>query len=178
MQLSSNGEDIMNLTSHVYRWLKGARQQLKKDPTSDLSNYTAINYGAYGAWDFGVASLYSTPKTPDDWYLGGQVHEMLLIAFNNHIGRAEKLSPQKWDAVKCRDVVEAYRLATMMAQRDPVSCVLIKIRLNLLCERFETTFTQLMQEPDMLLDPNELVFMQNTREWLGDEMVGKQRHSW
>lgn len=126
-------------------WLKYAMKELRNNPASELHHFTNQK------WEQWIDQVYFYPSSLEECTLRSRVHEVLLVAFHNAIKKAEELRPKKWNAGNCMDVTEAYCLALMIGQIDPIYAVQMKVRLNNLANRFNETVERFAGETKSIL---------------------------
>lgn len=124
-------EEITN-TSYIVWWLEHTRKELAHKPDSVLHHYTHPNYsGGVSGWEEYIDRVYFSPQTLEERLLQMQVHEIMMIALENALRKAEAVEYDgTWTAWKGMDLSEAYRISHMVALVDPLMACKAKRRLN------------------------------------------------
>lgn len=114
--------------SYAVFWLWAVREAIKKNQKGWHHHWTHINYsGGLSGWEDYMNNIYFRPQGFEERLLQEEVHEYMLIALDVAFAEAER------NSTNSLDVAEAYRIARMVSQKDPLIAAVSKIRLNQLC---------------------------------------------
>ncbi|MBM3272091.1 hypothetical protein FJY94_02285 [Candidatus Kaiserbacteria bacterium] len=115
-------------------WLQTAHKDAAADPTDTLHQHTHPNVsGGICGWEEWIHGLYTDPRTPEEWLLRSEVHEVLLTALRRTLHEAHSTDAGT-GAFLWLEVAEAYRLVHLMRTYDPLLATAAKIELNRLCQ--------------------------------------------
>ena len=127
-------------------WLEHGGEAIKENPEGQggVHHWTSANIsGGYTGWEEPMDQVYFSPRTLEEKLLQGQVHEYMLLALRWALKHAEAETPcgpfVMWNAM---DLAEAYRVAHMVAQIDPVLAAGLKVRLNKICLRMGKSLSE------------------------------------
>ncbi len=125
----------MSRIEYVIWWLDAAKEEIQKNPNSNLHEFTHPNFsGGKRGWETEISKVYFTPSSINEHILRGKIHEILLIALrrtlmNIRAGRGGIFGNRL-------DLAEAYRIGMMISERDPIFVSRLNIQINRLCKLF------------------------------------------
>jgi hypothetical protein len=123
---------------YVLWWLEVASQEMLSDPKSVLHSHTHPNYsGGKHGWEQEIHEIYLHPETLEEWLLACEVKATLEEAFKRCVDAAR--TPRDFCGTFITfdpfDIGEVYRLASLLALRDPRHVAASKVMMNGWCCR-------------------------------------------
>lgn len=140
------------IIDYVLFWLEHGAKQITEDPRRGVHHWTARNIsGGYTGWEYPMSKVYFEPRTLKERLLQGRVHEVMCEALEWALNEAEAKTPKNWSAWDGIYLAQAYRIAHMVVQVDPLRAPALKVRLNKICCKVGKTLKELVDIKFMVL---------------------------